>query len=323
MIKGIIKSVIASLPAWSLLHRLRHPALTVLTYHRINRDSVSMFSGLHVDIFREQMRWLRRRCRVVTADEALGAVARPERGRPQVLVTFDDGYRDYHDIAFPILEELKIPALMFVPTAFTSQARLIWTDAIACAVQTSAVPYIVLPWSRDRRLCLEGPTQRADVLRRAKDHLKRLSDLERRSCLEELLHALDIPRPEAAVERQMMTWEEIRATQPLTSYGGHSHGHAILSSMEHAALREDLATCTTMLREHAAVEPKYFAYPNGTANDFDAFTQECLRELGYKAAFTTIPGRNRPGCDYMALRRQPTTGRNSVDFAWLTAGLGT
>jgi len=37
-------------------------------------------------------------------------------GRPSVAITFDDGYRDWYDNAFPILREARLPAHFFLAT---------------------------------------------------------------------------------------------------------------------------------------------------------------------------------------------------------------
>jgi peptidoglycan/xylan/chitin deacetylase (PgdA/CDA1 family) len=86
----------------------------ILTYHRIidlpgDRMSVSP------ERFRRQLECLRREgCRVVSLD-ALGDPD-PETGRPRVALTFDDGYRDWYDYAFPLLAEAGFPGVFFLAT---------------------------------------------------------------------------------------------------------------------------------------------------------------------------------------------------------------
>lgn len=77
----------------------------ILTYHSVGRRDHEM--NVTVDNFREQMRWLKGNYPVCSLSDA----ATKHRG---VAITFDDGYCDNLENAAPILEELGIPATVFI-----------------------------------------------------------------------------------------------------------------------------------------------------------------------------------------------------------------
>ncbi|WP_428668299.1 glycosyltransferase [Reyranella sp.] len=94
--------------------------LPILNYHRIATDGPPDLARYRTspEIFRAQMRWLRRHGyhAVTSADLARHkASGQPLRGRP-VLITFDDGYRDFHDTAWPILQAHDFIAEVFIVT---------------------------------------------------------------------------------------------------------------------------------------------------------------------------------------------------------------
>lgn len=93
------------------------PAVRVLTYHRFRRCDRDPFS-VDVEQFERQMRWLAGR-RLAISLRDLQAFVAGDRSVPDgaVLVTIDDGFQDVHSGALPILRELGIPAVVFVPTA--------------------------------------------------------------------------------------------------------------------------------------------------------------------------------------------------------------
>jgi peptidoglycan/xylan/chitin deacetylase (PgdA/CDA1 family) len=103
-------------PAW--LRRSRGPGLFVLIYHRVGaRMGQEMDTPLAR--FRDQMALVRERFEAVSLEEGLArlnATMRP--ARDLVAVTFDDGYRDVHTRAWPVLAELRIPATLFLATGF-------------------------------------------------------------------------------------------------------------------------------------------------------------------------------------------------------------
>jgi peptidoglycan/xylan/chitin deacetylase (PgdA/CDA1 family) len=234
-------------------------------------------------------------------------------------VTFDDGYRDYHDQAYPVLHELRIPAVVFLATAFVDRGGLIWTDAVNWAVHRSRRPYAELPWDGSRQALTSVPERDACV-DASKAFLKNVSDAERTWWLAELLVALEVDPQDGAAGRQMLNWDEVRATMEYTRYGGHTHTHPILSQVGAREAEEEIRSCRDRIRAETGQAPRYFAYPNGRAQDFTEETKGILQRCGFELAFSTIEGIHQRGMDCYAIRRQPTGGRTIGDFAWLVAG---
>jgi peptidoglycan/xylan/chitin deacetylase (PgdA/CDA1 family) len=100
--------------------------LRVLTYHRIDEPTrrpwldPGLISAVPEE-FAKQMDYLAASYQMVSVGDVLTAVKSqnikdlPPRA---VLVTFDDGYCDFEEQAWPVLREHKIPAILFVPTAY-------------------------------------------------------------------------------------------------------------------------------------------------------------------------------------------------------------
>jgi len=319
MLKQRIKSMMAGGAGWPLSAPLRRSAVVVLMYHRITRSD-DAFGGSDVDQFREQMRWLKQRCRLIAPEEYLDAVKRPSRLRPAVLVTFDDGYRDYHDNAYPVLHDLKIPAVVFVATSFLGSNRLIWTDAVSWAFFRSPRKVLRLPWATGVSLELGDGQERERAARMVKDFLKDRPDAERLRLQESLFEDLGVDPEDGSAGRQMLTWEEARATLEYTRYGGHTHTHPILSQITPEEADKEIRLCRERVQSEIGIAPRFFAYPNGRAQDFTEQTKASLVRHGFELGFATIEGVNDAQSDRYAIRRQPTGARNLADFAWLVAG---
>jgi peptidoglycan/xylan/chitin deacetylase (PgdA/CDA1 family) len=63
--------------------------------------------------------------RAITLSEAVSALRMPNtQTQPLVAITFDDGYRDFMNNAWPILHDARMTATVFLPTAWIDEPRL-------------------------------------------------------------------------------------------------------------------------------------------------------------------------------------------------------
>lgn len=319
MIQRSIKRTLASTWGWRLVGPLVRPAgVIVLMYHRIvDRDR--SLEGLPLGTFAAQMRWIRGHCEPIAPEAIVERARDAGRARPAVLVTFDDGYRDYHDLAYPVLRELGIPALVFLATSFLDDGGMMWTDTVQWAALATRRQRVSLPWTdgatgRPATIALPDRAARAALGERARAYLKRLPDDQRRAALAALLDELGAP-PERP--REMLTWDEARRTMGLTRFGGHTHTHPILSRLDRVAAEREIRTCRDRIAAETGVAPTAFAYPNGRPEDYTAETQEILRALGFTAAYATSEGIAGRQTDWMAIERLPAVTGDVADFAWI------
>jgi len=98
----------------------------VLAYHRVAEDGLPSLRQwrVHPDMFRQQLRLLRSHGYYgITSDDLLKTMESrtPLPGRP-VLITFDDGYQDFADSAWPILEAEGFTAEVFLVTGLVGKS---------------------------------------------------------------------------------------------------------------------------------------------------------------------------------------------------------
>ena len=96
-------------------------SIPVLLYHHIGIPRTGSYPYLTVSSshFRNQIRWLLdHRYRFITASEYLAFLrSDTELESKPILITFDDGYADLDENAFPILKEHRVSATIFVVTS--------------------------------------------------------------------------------------------------------------------------------------------------------------------------------------------------------------
>jgi hypothetical protein len=156
---------------------------------------------------------------------------------------------------------------------------------------------------------------RQQLLAVAKDHLKGVPDHRRQTDLSELLDRLAVSPASLSRSRQMLDWNDVRAVLDITHIGGHSHSHPILSAVTDDQLDVEVATCRDRIASETGSRPRWFAYPNGRARDFDGRTRAALRRHGFDMAFTTVEGVAGADVDWMAVPRFAGDGTLG-DLAW-------
>ena len=105
-------------------------ALPILMYHSISDDAEPDTSPYYKTstnpaLFAQHLRWLSDEgFRSVGLEEGLQLARRGGLEQEKVIViTFDDGFRDFYDSAFPVLKTHGCTATVFLPTAFIGQSR--------------------------------------------------------------------------------------------------------------------------------------------------------------------------------------------------------
>ena len=281
-----------------------HPhVLAVLTYHRVDDPAASeiLYPGLisaQPAEFEEQMAFLASQCRTISLTELLDVRRGETRLEPSsVLVTFDDGYRDFAEHAWPILKSHGIPVTLFVPTAYPGDPdRAFWWDRLYGAlVSTGLRGPIATPVGE---LPLATAADRLQAFRRLRGHLEALSHEEAMGLVDEVCAALAAPTPASAV----LGWPELRAlAADGVALAPHSRSHPLLDRLPRAEVRDEIVGSLEDLEREIGVAPPVFAYPGGAQ---DAYVADVLEEAGFELAFATTRGTNDlRRADWLRLRR--------------------
>src|SRR5258708_24693435 len=156
---------------WAM-RRITSPWITTLTYHRVARPAdAAMLDDDVVDVAPAQ---LDRQLAFITqwfSPIGIGdlcAFARGARQLPRnpLLVTFDDGYRDNHDVALPILAKHGVRATFFVATDYVDRRRIYWWDRVNLVIKRSRRERLELSYPFEQELPIGGPQERRPAIRR-------------------------------------------------------------------------------------------------------------------------------------------------------------
>ena len=222
------------------------------------------------------------------------------------MITFDDGFKNNYDIAFPILQQLDIPAVVFLAVDYVSTDNLLWFDELFLAlrgVQRGALPAdVVLPGLSS--LC---PTDDLyGMYKIASARFKEMKSSVRSSRISLLKESMDIYSDPLAEQFKLMTWENVRemSASGLVEFGVHTATHRILSGLTTDEYRQELVEPKVQLSKELNCGITSFCYPNGVPDvDFFKDHEKYLEENGYTCAFSTHEALNAQGCNRYRMSR--------------------
>lgn len=307
--KSMLRSAIRIGAATFGAHRwpVRGPRLWILMYHRIlpstDPRTQAEEPGMIVtpETFAKHVRWLKESFDLIHLDEW---VSRVEVGlsvpRRACAITFDDGWRDNYEFAFPIIKEAAVPVTLFVVSHMVGTTAAFWPNRVARVLQSlgsdegfdRSLDWLTKWLPRGRAVDREAISE---VIRR----LKVMSDAEIIERLEVAERALQV---KPISDRSLVDWEELRemVDSGLVSVGSHSANHRRLdATATHEELWHEIVGSREMIERQIGRTPKVFCYPNGDVT-LQALT---LVQQYYSAAVTTRHGRNSRASSKHALKR--------------------
>jgi len=264
----------------------------ILAYHRVLPAEIAKKFNMQdsmwvsVDTFSDDINWFKCHGDIVDLDTILDFDIQNQR--PMFSITFDDGWIDNYEHAFPILKKHNIPATIFLVTNAIETGHLFWVEdflykiaqlsnstpneiinssILDCYTKIGTVP----PNCRDTK-------QLAECLA---EIFKPLPTKRRESLLSDLYEVLNIePEP---MSGHILKWSEIIEMSRFgINFGSHTHTHEILQYAGDEIIAKELALSKRIITEKLGKSVRYFCYPNARYRDDNA---DLVAHSGYEYAF--------------------------------------
>ncbi len=228
---------------------------------------------------------------LVSLDEMHRRLTERDFRRRFACITFDDGYRDLMQWAYPVLRKHNVPFALYIPTSFPDRIGELWWLALERVIAENSRIGLLIDRQERRFDCATSAEKRAlfDELYcwlRARETEDELRDVVRDLCVR---YGVDM---KAFCDELCMTWEEIAtlARDPLVTIGAHTVNHVILKKTSDRVARSELEMGRAVIEAAIGVRPEHLAYPVGDRTSAGEREYRLAQELGFKTATTTNPG---------------------------------
>lgn len=292
---------VTGLLRWARRRIASSSSIVVLTFHRVLDEpefsSTDSPPGMVVrrQTFHDVLCYVRSTC------EVIGLHGRaPERRRsglrPALALTFDDGWRDTAQIAYPLAKEHGLPVTVFVCPGLYERQPPFWPEQVsrtwrAARQEEGAMATL-------RALCekqlpgiewsLSGDSDRS--LLRIVERLKAIPPSARDDLVHQFATLTTKTSPTMMPDKfeQLMSWEESRAIEAHSGQiGSHTHHHEILTQLSPAEAVAELADSKQAIELALGHPCTMFAYPNGS---WSLQLRNLVEQQGYRFAFINSPG---------------------------------
>lgn len=306
MLKQLVKRPVRAAVAAIAPHvwRYRKRSLLVLMYHRVfTKDdprwhieqpgmvvSVDAFK-MHLEVIKQHFEpvrlgdWIR---------SSLEGATVPERA---CAVTFDDGWRDNFDNAYPLLRQAGVPATIFLVSDLVGTNHMFWPERLALNLTDGLrrVGTDLLRLPEYRWLSALELTASIDRVGLTHDSLDRIVEGAKRIPDNELQHKLDamerVVCPDAQRPVSLLDWRQVgeMVQSRLVDIGSHTRRHVRLrAGLDASVVKEEVVGSKRVLEQQLKTPIDLFCYPNGDITP----TAAALVQSQYLGACTTTRGWN-------------------------------
>ncbi|MDP5134691.1 polysaccharide deacetylase family protein [Rheinheimera baltica] len=296
--KGCSRSAIEVLSGHMALKWQRRPGgVYCFNYHRIGSAADSEFDpnvySCTPERFEQHLRMYQTNFDVISIDELISLHNSQQRVSERLaLLTFDDGYIDNYQLAYPMLKSAGLTAVFFVSTDYIDKPQIPWWDEVGWIVRHSGNASVKLAHWPSAINIVDGAIGMR--VRRLLKAVKQDNSLPMEEKLKQVKVALQLDHigmPEPT--ELLVNWQQLKEMADNGMHiGSHTLSHNILAHLTPEQQLVELTQSKQRLETMLHREILSVAYPVGGSDTFTRNTLNVAQQAGYKLAFTFIPGIN-------------------------------
>jgi peptidoglycan/xylan/chitin deacetylase (PgdA/CDA1 family) len=278
------KPFVAGVGAILTLHHVRPPRPGRFQPNRLLEITPRFLSRVVKSLRRSQVD-------IVSLDEMHRRLTEGDFSRRFVCLTFDDGYRDILQWAYPILKEAGAPFAVYVPTSFPDRLGELWWLVLEAVIARNDRIGLTIDGTHRNFDCRTVEEKRALFEELYWWLRNRPTEKEMRAVVHSLadFYHIDVA---AFCDELCMSWPELAqlAADPLVTIGAHTVNHPMLAKLSKEAVRSEMDLSRSVIEAALAVRPQHLSYPIGDRASAGTREFAIASELGFKTAVTTRPG---------------------------------
>jgi peptidoglycan/xylan/chitin deacetylase (PgdA/CDA1 family) len=252
-------------------------------------------------VFRKQLSFLKQKgYAFISMSDLIDSIKSKKKLERSVVLTFDDGFRNVVENAYPIMKEFGAKGCFYLVSDLTGTNQLLWTDYVETVIENQKVGNFQFIFKGEiNNYKLKDKKSYENAMADIKAKLRTIPDKERYAHLEQFrnIRLTDVPN-----EFAMASWEQINKLDPdVFEIGSHTKRHpncANLTSNEE--LVDEIHNSKIDIEKNTGRKVKHFCYPAGSFNEK---VVDAVKKFGYESAVTIQHGFTDENSDSVKLQR--------------------
>ena len=222
-------------------------------------------------------------------------------GKGRCAFTFDDGWMDNYQCAYPVLKRLGVPATIFLTANIINTNRNLWFHSIWHLANQSIKnnkQQALLNWFGNNLVEIHDTKITEETVANMALAFKDLEPSRIDNIIDMAYQDLDLERDAAP---NMLTWAQVSDMYDNgINIGSHGLSHYILTNIDDKVRRSEIFESRRIIEENNVTIDPVFCYPNG---NWDEATIKHVIAAGHKGAVTTTLGFNDSNTNPYQLKR--------------------
>ena len=276
----------------ALCRFLNRNKAVVVWYHGVCGEDFNLLKDyderhIPVSIFRKHLWFLKKKgYSFATMSELAEGYQRNECGK-RIVLTFDDGFRNVVENAYPAMAELGARGCYYLVSGLVGTSELLWTDYVETVVRNQeSGEFVFLYKGQEYTYTLDDRRSYEKAMLDIKGKLRSVSDRERQEHLEQFG---SLPVDVLPKELRMVDWEEVKGLKrEVLEIGCHTKSHPNCVNLTTSEeFDRELQESKVEIERAVGYKVDHFCYPAGSYNDE---VIEYVKKCGYQTAVDTEPG---------------------------------
>jgi peptidoglycan/xylan/chitin deacetylase (PgdA/CDA1 family) len=230
---------------------------------------------------------------IVSLDKAYQYIMTQNKQRFAVF-TFDDGFKDVLENAYPVFKRKEAPFTLYIPSAWPGGDGFLYWSLLERIIAVNDEIFNTAPAFSPIIKC-KTLAEKQRCFHQLSDYFSQKKDPSQDPDLRKLLESYSNNHRDYC-RREIMDWEEIRTLgqDDLVTIGAHSVNHSIFQKLTNTELAFELNHAKEKIEDELQRPCQHLAYPFGDKLAIQKREIEAAAKAGYKTATTTRKGVIQP-----------------------------